>query len=588
MRVLSTVFWTVLFASLALPGHTQRVEPLDLATLASDQVPTLVRSEQPLRLVEAEGLEAAVSFRSAAEAAPEQLAALAARNRETPWTPANGFSRPLAPSIRFGGEPTLASRRVARSAANASTFATRVEVDGAWRVRLHLNDISLPEGAQLWIYSGDEVVQFQAAHVESLWTPSVAGPDVRLEVQLPAGDRSDARELFRIDEVLELFPLDASGAPVVTTEDVSTGCLRDASCYGTNRFPGIDAARGAVAHIQYVSPQGPRICTGTLINDADDSTVIPYFVTAYHCISEASVAGSAEFFFDYRTNGCNGALPNPASIPRVFGASLVATSPESDHALLRLSGFPDNNRWLLGWDARQGVTPPGTKLYRVSHPMGFPQHYSETTVSSINAPCFDSADYLSQDRGLGGTLGGSSGSAVLTSDGLIVGQLFGLCGSNPTEGCSNENWTVDGRLSASFQRVGWPLLPRNTSSCVPSGSTLCIDDGPGDRRFEVNIVWESDRNGGIGGLGQAIGLKPIGISAGGLFWFFGASNPEVLVKVLNACVINNHYWAFFSAGTDVAFTLRIRDTVTGLYWLRSNADLSSALPVSDIAAFPCS
>ena len=32
-----------------------------------------------------------------------------------------------------------------------------------------------------------------------------------------------------------------------------------------------------------------------------------------------------------------------------------------------------------------------------------------------------------------------------------------------------------------------------------------------------------------------------------LFWFFESSNPEAVVKVLNACSINNHFWVFGAA-----------------------------------------
>ena len=36
----------------------------------------------------------------------------------------------------------------------------------------------------------------------------------------------------------------------------------------------------------------------------------------------------------------------------------------------------------------------------------------------------------------------------------------------------------------------------------------------------------------------------------GLFYFFGASNLEMLIKVLNACGLNDRYWVFFAATTN--------------------------------------
>lgn len=85
-----------------------------------------------------------------------------------------------------------------------------------------------------------------------------------------------------------------------------------------------------------------------------------------------------------------------------------------------------------------------------------------------------------------------------------------------------------------------------------------------------------------------IPLAPLGVNRGGLFWFFSADNPEFLVKVLNGCGINNRYWVFFSAGTNVGLTLTITDTVTGQTFIRSNPDSTAVPTVQDTAALPCS
>ena len=45
--------------------------------------------------------------------------------------------------------------------------------------------------------------------------------------------------------------------------------------------------------------------------------------------------------------------------------------------------------------------------------------------------------------------------------------------------------------------------------------------------------------------------------------FFNAANPEVLIKVLDGCGFNNHYWVFYAATTSVGFDLTVRDTTTG-------------------------
>jgi hypothetical protein len=51
-----------------------------------------------------------------------------------------------------------------------------------------------------------------------------------------------------------------------------------------------------------------------------------------------------------------------------------------------------------------------------------------------------------------------------------------------------------------------------------------------------------------------------GTSDSGLFYFNNSNNWEMLLKVLNACTLNNRYWVFVSATTNVQFTLTVTDT----------------------------
>ena len=126
-----------------------------------------------------------------------------------------------------------------------------------------------------------------------------------------------------------------------------------------------------------------------------------------------------------------------------------------------------------------------------------------------------------------------------------------------------------------------------TTACVGSDTTLCVDDNPGDQRFQVTVHFHTSQGGGISGNGQEIPLAPLGVIHGGLFWFFGADNPEMLFKMVNGCSLNNHFWVFLSAGTNVAFTVDVLDTASGHSTSYSNPDLKAALPVQDTSALPC-
>ncbi|MCP4654375.1 MAG: hypothetical protein GY856_03040, partial [bacterium] len=91
-----------------------------------------------------------------------------------------------------------------------------------------------------------------------------------------------------------------------------------------------------------------------------------------------------------------------------------------------------------------------------------------------------------------------------------------------------------------------------TDVCTASATALCLLD----RRFQVEVTW-TDFQGGTG-EGWAIPLT----SDTGYFWFFDDQNIELVVKTLDGRVINDHYWVFYGALSNVAYTLTVTDTVT--------------------------
>ena len=60
-------------------------------------------------------------------------------------------------------------------------------------------------------------------------------------------------------------------------------------------------------------------------------------------------------------------------------------------------------------------------------------------------------------------------------------------------------------------------------------------------------------------MGNAVEITP----DTGYFWFFNQENVELLVKVLDGCMITDHWWVFAGGLTDVEVTLRVTDTQSG-------------------------
>ncbi len=90
--------------------------------------------------------------------------------------------------------------------------------------------------------------------------------------------------------------------------------------------------------------------------------------------------------------------------------------------------------------------------------------------------------------------------------------------------------------------------------CVADDETMCLNDG----RFQLEVAWRVAN--GNTGTGKVVDVAS---ADSGLFYFFNSDNWEMLVKVLNGCGINNRFWVFAAATTDVEYTLTVTDTTTG-------------------------
>jgi hypothetical protein len=615
-----------LFLSVVAPAAPQGVGAhLDAGT--SRPAERAAQSHPPLRLAEVLAPEPLLSLRPAVEAAGDQLDALTAWNRSRREPARIGFARPLpAPAVVRFGRSQLPARPVrhapgilATSFAGALVWGTQVRVGGAYRLRLHLSQVDLPPSTRFWVWGLDG--REKAFGIEllgpsgDLWTPSVGGDTVYFELEIPAralpraadadaGETSPAFH-FELPEVVESFRLDADGVPLPAATALAarpgaafaaaapgaapqdSSCFVDASC-----IPAMAVYRAAVADLHFMIGPTAYQCTGALLADrASDGA--PYLLSANHCFFTQDSVSSLEAFWDYHTASCNGAVPDLGSLPTSNGGTLLATGDSrtaSDFSLIRLLSVPPN-RAYLGWNPSAAAVPDGTLLVRVSHPGDLPQTYGETQVSATarSCPFLDRPDFLYSAPTRGGASFGSSGAPVGLAGGVTVGQVWGICNpADSSNGCDPSNLFVDGAFSATYPKIApWVDRAAGSGSCAASATTLCIDNTPGDRRFQVQIDYATSEGGGRSGPGNAVPLSSLGVAEGGLFWFFDAGDPEVLVKILNACPLSSTFWVFFAATTNVGFTLTVTDTVTGHHKSYANPDRQAAAPVQDTAALSC-
>ncbi|MCY3928042.1 MAG: M12 family metallo-peptidase [Acidobacteria bacterium] len=119
------------------------------------------------------------------------------------------------------------------------------------------------------------------------------------------------------------------------------------------------------------------------------------------------------------------------------------------------------------------------------------------------------------------------------------------------------------------------------TDCEPTAPQIVFDHG-----YSVSICIEYEKDGEtVQADAVDYGLDS---AESGLLYFFDRDNSEVLIKVLDACRINNHRWVFVAPVTTLAFNLYVDETATGERWEHRNPRGGvTATTESNIEAFPC-
>ncbi len=141
--------------------------------------------------------------------------------------------------------------------------------------------------------------------------------------------------------------------------------------------------------------------------------------------------------------------------------------------------------------------------------------------------------------------------------------------------------------SASAAAVTGASASATDHGCLEWGINACLQDG----RFFMEASY---RNADGEHVDARIKDALVG-DASTLFYFFEHDNPELLVKVLDGCEVNGHYWVFGSAATDLDYEVVVRDMRvvdedepwwSDRYGTRYKRSRSNPL-IKDITAFRC-
>jgi hypothetical protein len=149
---------------------------------------------------------------------------------------------------------------------------------------------------------------------------------------------------------------------------------------------------------------------------------------------------------------------------------------------------------------------------------------------------------------------------------------FATCAAGTATG--TRPFTVSSGASTLRTQVVQSFAADATGPCVADSTTLCLSNS----RYEVRarVKWLD--------FDEDARVLPLTADTGA-FWFFGANNIEVLVKVLDGCEVNSRRWIFAGGLTNAQVILTVTDTQTGVVRTYTNPQGVAFEPIQDTSAF---
>jgi hypothetical protein len=378
----------------------------------------------------------------------------------------------------------------------------------SWIIKFHspetpalgviLEKVKIPSDARFYIYSDQNPNYYYVVSAKDVVSGYISTPHIPYEsIVIEYVEKSKEGTIgiegsFLISELVHIYNfLDIS----IEDKDLgdSEACQVNIKCApeGDNW----QQQKQGIARMIFRSGSNWYYCTGTLINNTNQDGT-PYFLTAEHCGGDASQSDRNvwQFYFNYERPGCENTGTPPTNL--VTGCDLKAKGPidgGSDFQLLLLSSTPpiEWNPYYNGWSRSTSAPTSGVSIH---HPSGDAKKistYTETLTSATpniggSVMATNSAwrvTWSETINGHGVTEGGSSGSPIFNSQGLVVGTLSGgssSCSSTSLPdfyGKFDYHWISNGTTSDKMLQT-W-LDPASTGTITLQGYS------PGDNFIDI-------------------------------------------------------------------------------------------------------
>jgi hypothetical protein len=373
-----------------------------------------------------------------------------------------------------------------------------VRSTGAFGTRIHFTEFDAA-GGEVVVYGLDASGALARGPYKDLgpgrrgefWTPSIPGEMAFVEVVGHAEPRIVVGEVVHFDQdpnaALQLGGQPGSGV---------LSCHFDAQCVPA----ALENPRDATGQMNFVSGGGSFVCTGTLMSDQDATTYVPYFLTAAHCVNTQSEVSSLEVVWYWESSFCDATtLPDWFTLDRNAGEQLLATTAtddSNDMSFLRLE-YPLPPGLPMAGLTTGSLT---SVMYGIHHPAGSYKRYT-LLEDSFHFGCslIDASDYHFTEALAGTIEGGSSGSGLFSSSGLLLGHLRGACGSTSDPTCNADGWRAFyGEMEESWPIINHWLQDLGGTIRVNSSTTSLLQKGTAAFPFKTvsqaaALAWDGSR-----------------------------------------------------------------------------------------------
>lgn len=336
---------------------------------------------------------------------------------------------------------------------------------GAVSMSVVLNQLSLPQGAKIFVYNPQQSHILGAFGAENqneqgiLPIRPLMGDTLIIEYQEPA--YCPFQGSFGIERVAHNRKTNSFNS--------SNTCSPHA-----NLTADLPQQKQAVCLLYVVSSVSAYYGSGCLINNSQGK---PYVYSAAHTFKSADDAARTIYYFNYAVPAQNSNIQGTQECS-IGGSTMRAYATGLDMALLELNQMPpkDYRPYLAGWTRTK---TPQAPLISIQHPYGdskkMSYDYNNPVIANYGGSFDDEIEkgwwYIAKwEEGV--TEAGSSGSPLFDSNGLIIGALSGgnsTC-NDPTADYYARLDTAWAHYSDSNKQLAHWLSPNNTALTAMQGA----------------------------------------------------------------------------------------------------------------------